>query len=150
MNTLGVLDPHLQAVVQAAENGAILQRIVVVCGSTVYIGIPTSTSYFIGTNVTAFAAEIAKDVGGWKMPRHEKEAIATQQATDLMEKTSTGDSLPTLEFLTLCPAQVIPSGMTSYEVPAIRVNLYQVDAWWVAPFLEHQAKFRGGGVGVSF
>lgn len=23
-------------------------------------------------------------------------------------------------------------------------------SWWVAPFIERQAKFRGGGVGVSF
>lgn len=67
-----------------------------------------------------------------------------------MEILSTRDSLPTQAFLTLCPAQVIPSGMTSYEVPAVRVNLYQDDAWWVARFLEHQAKFRSSGVGVNF
>lgn len=150
MNTLGQIDPHLQAVVQAAENGAVLQRVVVVCGSTVYIGIPTSTSNFAGANVKAFAAEMVKDVGGWKTPRQEKEVIAAKQAKELMETLSPGESLPTLDVLSLCPAQIYPSGMTSYEVPAVRVHLHQVDSWWVAPFLEHQAKFRGGGVGVSF
>jgi hypothetical protein len=150
MNSLGVIDPHLQAIVRAAENGATLQRLVVVCGSTVYVGIPTSTANFSDTNVGAFAAEIVKDVGGWKTPRQEKEKIAGQQAIDLMEAISPGDTLPSTEVLSLCPAQVFPSGMTSYEVPAVRVHLHRVDSWWVAPFLEHQAKFRSGSVGVSF
>lgn len=120
------------------------------CGSTVYVSIPTSTSTFADVNVSAYAAEFVKDAGGWKTPRSEKESIAAQQANDLMGKLPPGDSLPKLDVLSLCPAQVFPSGLTSYEVPAVRVHLHQVDAWWVVPFLEHQAKFRGGGVGVSF
>jgi hypothetical protein len=150
MNTLGIIDPHLQAVVRAAENGTALQRVVVVCGSTLYVGIPVSTSQFATTNVTEFGIEFFKDAGNWKTSRQDKELIADQRAKEVMEAISPGDSLPTLDVLSLCPAQVFPSGMTSYEVPAVRVHLHQIDAWWVAPFVEHQAKFRGGGVGVSF
>jgi hypothetical protein len=52
--------------------------------------------------------------------------------------------------LSLCPAQVFPPGLTAYEVPAVRIHLQQVHSWWMAPFLDHQAKFRGGGMGISF
>lgn len=150
MDAIKEIDPHLQAVVRAAENGANLLRVAVVCGSTVYVGIPVSTSKFAETNLTAFGAEFFKDAGNWKTSRQEKEVIADQKAKEVMKAISPGDSLPTLDVLSLSPAQVFPSGMTSYEVPAVRVHLHQIDSWWVAPFVEHQAKFRGGGVGVSF
>ena len=150
MNDLGLIDPHLQAIVQAAESGANLHRVVVVCGSTLYVGIPVSTAQFANVNIAAFAAEIAKDVGGWKTSRQEKEALATERAEQLLAPIAPEQNLPTELVLSLCPAQVFPPGLTSYEVPAVRVHLQQVDSWWVAPFLDHQAKFRGGGVGVSF
>ncbi|MBP2215965.1 hypothetical protein [Arthrobacter sp. CAN_C5] len=150
MNTSGLIDPHLSAVVQAAENGAVLQRVVVVCGSTLYVGIPVSTAKFTHTNLTEFGVEFFKDAGNWKTPRQEKEAIADQRANEVIRAISPEDSTPTMDVLSLCPAQVLPAGMASYEVPAVRVNLHQVDSWWVAPFVEHPAKFRGGGVGVSF
>lgn len=150
MNDLGLIDPHLQAIVQAAEDGATLQRVVVVCGSTVYIGIPSSTAHFTNSNISAYAAEIAKDVGGWKTSRQEKDTIATQKAEELLGTISPPGDLPTTHVLSLCPAQVFQPGLTSYEVPAVRVHLQQVDSWWIAPFLDHQTKFRGGGVGVSF
>jgi hypothetical protein len=150
MNDLGLIDPHLQAIVQAAENGANIHRVVVVCGSTLYIGIPTSTSHFANANIAAFASELAKDVGGWKTSRQEKETLATERAEQLLAPITPEQNLSTEHVLSLCPAQVFPPGLTSYEVPAVRIHLQQVDSWWVAPFLDHQAKFRGGGVGVSF
>lgn len=55
----------------------------------------------------------------------------------------------TPEVLSFLKAAVIPPGMTSYEVPALRIHLGQIDYWWTAPFLDHQAKIRGGGVDVS-
>jgi hypothetical protein len=150
MNTIETIDPHLQAVVRAAESGADLYRIVVVCGSTVYVGKPVSTSTFASKNFEEFGAEFFKDAGNWKTSRQEKELIADQKAKQILGAMSPGDALPTLDVLSLCPAQVFPGGMTSYEVPAVRVHLHQIDSWWVAPFVEHQAKFRGGSVGVSF
>jgi hypothetical protein len=150
MNAIDSIDSHLQAIVQAAENGAQLSRVVVVCGSTVYVGIPVSTEKFTQTNLHEFGVEFFKEAGNWKTSRQEKEALADQQARDLMTAISPGNSAPTPDVLSLSPAKILPSGMTSYEVPAIRVHLGQVDAWWVAPFVEHQAKFRGGSVGVSF
>lgn len=140
----------MQAVVRAAENGADLHRVVVVCGSTVYVGIPVSTSKFTNTNLTEFGVEFFKDAGNWKTSRQEKELIADQKAKQVMGAMSPGETLPTLDVLSLCPGQVFPGGLTSYEVPAVRVHLHQIDSWWVAPFVENQAKFRGGGVGVSF
>lgn len=150
MNTNDRIDSHLQAIVHAAENGAQLNRVVVVCGSTVYVGIPVSTKTFTQTNLHEFGVEFFKEAGNWKTSRQEKEALADQQARDLITAISPGNSVPTPDVLTLSPAKVLPSGMTSYEVPAIRVHLCQVDSWWIAPFVEHQAKFRGGSVGVSF
>lgn len=150
MNTIETTDPHLQAIVKAAEGGADLYRIVVVCGATVYVGKPVSTSRFADKNFEEFGVEFFKDAGNWKTARQEKELIADQKAREILDAMSPADTLPTLDVLSLSPAQVFPGGMTSYEVPAVRVHLHQIDSWWVAPFVEHQAKFRGGGVGVSF
>ncbi|MDQ0733123.1 hypothetical protein [Arthrobacter sp. B1I2] len=150
METIEVIDPHLQAIVKAAEGGADLYRIVVVCGATVYVGKPVSTSTFAERNFKEFGVEFFKDAGNWKTSRQEKDLIADQKAREILDAMSPGDTMPTLDVLSLSPAQVVPGGMTSYEVPAVRVHLHQIDSWWVAPFVEHQAKFRGGGVAVSF
>ena len=150
MQSTETVDPHLQAIVEAAEAGGHLYRIVVVCGSTVYVGTPISTSAFSERNFKEFGVEFFKDAGNWKTSRQEKELIADQRAKEVLDAMSPAHILPSTGVLSLSPAQVFPGGMTSYEVPAVRVHLHHVDSWWVAPFVEHQAKFRGGGVGVSF
>lgn len=150
MNAIETIDPHLQAVIRAAESGADLYRVVVVCGPTVYVGKPVSKSTFGNTNFKELGVEFFKDAGNWNTSRQEKEAIANRKATAILEAMAPGDTASTLDVLSLSPAQVFPGGLTSYEVPAVRVHLRQVDSWWVAPFVANQAKFQGGGVGVSF
>lgn len=150
MHTSGSIDPHLQSVVKAAESGESLQRIVVVCGSTVYVGVPVSTSKFLFKTRDAFAEEVKKEMAPtWKTSRQEKDRLAAERANDLIAAISPGDQAATPDLLSLSPATVEPPGLTSYEVPALRIHLRQVDAWWIAPFRDHQAKFRGGGVGVG-
>lgn len=143
-------DPHLRSIVEAAEKGVELQRIVVMCGATTYVGIPVSTGGFIKATHNAYVDEVVKGVGGWKTSWQEKEAIATERVNDMFASIALQDSGSTPEVLSLLKAAVIPPGMTSYEVPALRIHLGQIDSWWTAPFVDHQAKIRGGGVGVSF
>ena len=150
MHTSGSIDPHLQSVVEAAESEERLHRIVVVCGSTVYVGVPVSTRKFLFQTRDAFAEEVKKEMAPtWKTSRQEKDRFAAERSNGFVAAISPGDQAATPDLLSLSPATVHPPGLTSYEVPALRIHLRQVDAWWIAPFRDHQAKFRGGGVGVG-
>lgn len=119
MNPFETVDPHLQAVVRAAENGANLHRVVVVCGSTIYVGIPASTAKFTNTNLTEFGVEFFNDAGNWKTSRQEKELIADEKAKEVMGAMSLGESLPTPDVLSLVPAQVFPG-----VLPATKCRLF--------------------------
>ena len=142
-------DPQLLAAVQAAERGEILDRIILVCGSTVIVGTPTSSINFAKANHTSYTTAIANEIGGWKTSREDKERMASEQASQILRFFSPVDTSEVIGIMSLSPAHVIPPGLASYDVPAIRVNLNRVDSWWVAPFTENPVEFRGGGGGGS-
>lgn len=66
MENFRAIDPHLHSIVEAVEKGVELQRIVVMCGATTYVGVPVSTSGFIRATHNAYVDEVVKGVGGWK------------------------------------------------------------------------------------
>ena len=126
-----------------------------VCGSTLYLGIPVSTEKFIEATVRSHAGDVAKTVGTWRTSQAEKESLAEKKSRAAMEPyLSAVRTSDRQETISLSPVQVLPPGLASYEVHAVRVRLSRVDAWWFGLHNEHPAKLRGGSngvaVGVSF
>ena len=141
---------ELRAIARSAEEGVQLERIVLVCGSTLYLGIPVSTAKFIEATVRSHAGDIAKTVGNWRTSQAEKEAQAEKKSRAAMEPyLAAVRNAADQETISLSPVQVLPPGLASYEVHAIRVRLDRVDAWWFGLHDEHPAKLRGSGSGVA-
>ncbi|MCC9173873.1 hypothetical protein [Arthrobacter sp. zg-Y179] len=144
------IDFELRAIARAAEEGAKLERIVLVCGSTLYLGTPVSSTKFSEATTQSYASDIARSVGNWRTSQAEKESIAQKQSQIALEPfLAAVRNSRDLDTISLCPAQVHPPGMSHYEVHAIRVRIDRIDAWWAGWFTENPAKVRGGGGGVG-
>ena len=135
---VGPVDPYLRAFVKAAEQDAHLSKIRLVAGNQLIIGRAMSSARFMALSqegLNATQEQLERDHLGRK-EQHLAPGRAVERVEGLMdpwrdaldEATGVADNT----VLTLGDAQLWPlSGGDGLAIPALRIPLSAIDAWWV-------------------
>lgn len=158
MYLMTLMDPLLLNLLAAAERGEKCPPLVVVTGTWVIQGALVGTTAFLEASQTHVYDKLIRLWGSAerKNPMSPEDAaqIAGQRLAPL--GISGGAVSPSLSLI-----EVTLTGVTTLSVPAMRVPLAAIDAWWVTdhavetqqPVAERGSETRGGGgvsVGVAF
>jgi hypothetical protein len=144
-------DLQLVALVHAAESGELVARVRVIVGSILFVGRPTSTTTFVASNEAAARATQEH----WELKqvsRKEREA-ATERATNIAARlvaplkraADQNQGEDAWATLTLEKAELWPlSGGDGLRLPAVRIPLPAIDAWWIDGASKIKASGGGG------
>lgn len=144
------MDGRLQSLIEAAERGERCPDTYVLVGSWIIQGLPVSTDQFMRITHSDFHRQVAdtREARKMKSPQ-ERDQLISQHLAPLM--ATFGPATPQ-DGLALSVANAAVSGITGpiLHVPALRVPVSAVQAWWSAGFTVDQNRGYSGGVGVGF
>jgi len=130
------LDEHLLAIIQAAEAGLECPPVRVLTGGLAILGVPGRPSEFLEVSTDELIDQYVGYVDG-RSRRERKdedidpEAKANEHLGNVRWPTASADSVP--QALTLLDARIWPiAGGDALELPALRLPVRNIQAWWIA------------------
>jgi hypothetical protein len=146
------IDPRLRALVGAAEQGRPVPSVGLVTGSWVIQGTPISTQQFLWITQSAVETEISqtKESQTFRGTKDELGASIREQTAPLF--AAFGWPTPVDGNALSLGTVTVGGGIgAALRVPALRVPLTAVAAWWACPYVALAPRSGGGGgVTVSF
>lgn len=142
------IDPLLMNILNAAERGEKVPKIVLVVGPWVVMGSPVSTERFRQLTNESLADTTWKTAKIRDRARADSKSQAATLAAGYLAAMGGGDSNNQVSIS--IESALMVNGI-SIRIPAMRVPLASVDSWWVTTHTaEAQSSYNGGGVGVGF
>ena len=147
-----MLDPYLDAIVEAAESGAQCPPIwMTLTSGDLVVGTPRASHAVVeGTREGIVAANFSVGTLESRRKIEERRAAASAQADAAVAHFKTPVEPLEAQAITLANAIVVRADGDSAKVGVLRLNLETVAAWWL---VSTQFKGKTGnlvGVGVSF
>lgn len=146
------MDGRLKALIATAEQDETCPGVCVIVGSWVIQGRPVSTAEFMRATYRDYVRQTANTAVGRKISGN-KEDRSTLMGEHLRPLMAAFGYKSDADVLALSLADATVSGSTgpSLKVPALRIPVSAVQAWWSAGFEVDQGKgFVGGGISVGF
>jgi hypothetical protein len=146
------MDWQLVEVVRRAEAGQPCFPVRLLAGNQLFIGTPCRSTVFFDAQDAAVRHEVSQEAGtgtGWgRKAQSQREQRAGEIMRPLQEALGAARETADAETqerttLTLSPAQWAPMQGNSLALPAVRVPLAAIDAWWIAGAQELQGRTGG-------
>ena len=139
------MDDLLRQLAQGAERGEEMPLVRVFAGGNFYAGLPASTQAFLDRTHQTVAWEIDTAQSGWKNRlRREQRGESSQTAASSLTGLTSIRAAES-DTLTLVDAEWIPPNGGGLRLPAVRLSLDAIEAWWVAGGTAIPVDDRGGG-----
>lgn len=143
------VDGRLKALIATAEQDEKCPNIYVIVGSWVVQGRPVSTAEFMRTTYRDYVRQASKTPEGRKMKDGKEMGEHLRPLIGAFGYKSEADTLA----LSVADASVSGASGPILKVPALRIPIHAIQAWWSAEFEVHPNRGPGGGsisAGVIF
>lgn len=144
------VDARLLSLTVAAEQGEPCPPIGLLSGGWLLQGMPTSTRGFLEATHADFYSNVrnTRDMRRFGGSENERDAAIRAVTYPMMKPFEQVGPDPGASSLSLVGVSAYPPGAPSIHIPAVRVPLSLISAWWATGFVQDRA--TGGGASFAF